>query len=232
MSLRDDRLLDITMLLGAGTPEWPGDTPFDCRWTCALARGASVNLSSITMSPHVGTHADAPLHVRDEWPAADALPLHAFVGPCRVVDVTGYQGVISCKQLALPELGDIPRLLLQTGCSVASHAFPRTWPVLSTDCVDALLRRGLLLLGVDAPSVDERESKSLDVHHHVFAGGAYILENLDLAAITPGDYELLALPMRLEGLDAAPVRAALRPLAAARSSSVDTARDSALTDSA
>ncbi len=210
MSSQDDRLLDISMLLGPTTPEWPGDTPFDCRWSSALTRGDSVNVSAITMSPHVGTHADAPLHVRDEWPAADALPLHAFAGPCHVVDVTGLQGVITYRQLGLPESGDIPRLLLQTGCSIASRSFPREWPVLSTGCVDMLLRRGLLLLGVDAPSVDARESKSLDVHHRVFAGGAYVLENLDLSAIAPGEYELLALPMRLEGLDAAPVRAALR----------------------
>lgn len=126
MPLRDDRLLDITILLGTGTPEWPGDTPYDCRWTSALAQGASVNLSSITMSPHVGTHADAPLHVRDEWPAADALPLHAFAGPCRVVDVSGHQGTIAYEQLALPERGHLPRLLLKTGCTIASHAFPRT----------------------------------------------------------------------------------------------------------
>ena len=223
MPLRDDRLLDITILLGTGTPEWPGDTPYDCRWTSALAQGASVNLSSITMSPHVGTHADAPLHVRDEWPAADALPLHAFAGPCRVVDVSGHQGTIAYEQLALPERGHLPRLLLKTGCTIASHAFPRTWPVLATDCVDALLRRGLLLLGVDAPSVDARESTSLDVHHRLFAGGAYILENLALSAIAPGEYELLALPMRLAGLDAAPVRAALRPLTPDRTPSLDAA---------
>lgn len=213
MSSHDDRLLDISILLGPGTPEWPGDTPFDCRWTSARTRGGSVNLSAITMSPHVGTHADAPLHVRDEWPAADALPLHAFAGPCRVVDVSDMQGTITLKQLGLPETGDIPRLLLQTGCSIVNRAFPRDWPVLSTGCVDALLRRGLLLLGVDAPSVDARESKSLDVHHRVFAGGAYVLENLELSAVAPGEYELLALPLRLQGLDAAPVRAALRRLA-------------------
>ncbi len=221
MSSHDDRLLDISMLLGPGTPEWPGDTPFDCRWTSALTRGGSVNLSSVTMSPHVGTHADAPLHVRDEWPAADALPLHAFAGPCRVVDVTGLQGTITFKQLGLPETGNIPRLLLQTGCSIANRVFPRDWPVLSTACVDTLLRRGLLLLGVDAPSVDDRESKSLDVHHRVFAGGAYVLENLELSAVAPGEYDLLALPLRLEGLDAAPVRAALRRRRAAAAAAID-----------
>ncbi len=208
----DDRLIDITMLLGPGTPEWPGDTPFECRWTCELVRGDSVNLSTISGSPHVGTHADAPLHVHDGWPTSEALPLHAFAGACLVVDVSDRKGVITYSQLALPESGAIPRLLLQTGCTIAGHTFPRGWPVLSTACVDALLQRGLVLLGVDAPSVDERESKALDVHHRVFTGGAYVLENLDLSAVAPGWYELLALPLRLQGLDAAPVRAALRAL--------------------
>lgn len=206
------RLHDISVMLRPGTPEWPGDTPFDCRWTSRIASGESVNLSCLEGSPHVGTHADAPMHVRDGWPASHLLPLHAFTGPCLVIDVSELQGVITLPQLDLPDEGAVPRLLLHTGRSIARGTFPADWPVLSTACVDALLRRGLLLLGVDAPSVDERESKALDVHHRVFAGGAYVLENLDLSAVEPGRYELLALPLRLHGLDAAPVRAALRPM--------------------
>jgi arylformamidase len=206
------RLQDISVLLRPGTPEWPGDTPFDCRWTSQIATGESVNLSAIEGSPHVGTHADAPMHVRDGWPASHVLPLHAFAGPCLVVDVSELEGVITMAQLDLPAEGAVERLLLHTGRSIAQGTFPKDWPVLSTSCVDALLRRGLILLGVDAPSVDERESKALDVHHRVFAGGAYVLENLDLSSVEPGPYELVALPLRLYGLDAAPVRAALRPL--------------------
>lgn len=211
----DDGFQDISVLLRHGTPEWPGDTAFDCRWTCRIADGASVNLSSVSGSPHVGTHADAPLHVHDGWPASDSLPLRPFAGSCVVVDVTGHVGSIEAVDLALSEGASLERLLLRTGRSVARGAFPGDWPVLSIACVDALLRRGLLLLGVDAPSVDARENRSLDVHHRVFAGGAYVLENLDLDAIAPGHYDLLALPLRLHGLDAAPVRAALRARPAA-----------------
>ena len=205
-------LHDISVVLRPGTPEWPGDTPFDCRWTCRIADGESVNLTAISGSPHVGTHADAPLHVRDGWAASHALPLDAFAGPCQVVDVSGRHGEISLPMLNLPDGEPVARLLLRTGRSIGDGSFPADWPVLTTACVDALLGRGLRLLGVDAPSVDARESKALEVHHRVFAGGAYLLENLDLSAVAPGRYELIALPLRLHGLDAAPVRAALRAL--------------------
>lgn len=208
----DGTLHDISILLRPGTPEWPGDTPYDCLWTARVAEGSSVNLSCISGSPHVGTHADAPLHVRDGWPASHQLPLDAFVGRCLVVDATSHDGPIHFAQLGLADDARVERLLLQTGRCIADGAFPRSWPVLSTQCVDVLLNRGLRLLGVDCPSVDDRESKSLDVHHRVFAGGAYVLENLDLSRVPPGAYELVALPLRIDGLDAAPVRAALRAL--------------------
>ena len=196
-------LLDISVPVTVGTPEWPGDTPFACGWPWRLRDGASVNLSAFTMSPHVGTHADAPLHVRDGAAGADALPLASFAGVAHVV---------SFDRLA--SLGEtrVERLLLRTGRSIAEGRFPASWPVLSLEQVRAFLARGLTVLGVDAPSVDERESKSLDVHHCLFDGGANILENLDLRAVPDGRYELLALPVKLAGLDAAPVRAALRPL--------------------
>ncbi len=206
----ESALHDISILLRRGTPEWPGDTPFDCRWTCRISDGASVNLSATEGSPHVGTHADAPLHVRDGWPASDALPLHPFVGPCLVADVRGCARTIELEQLGLPDDQSVERVLLMTGRTIADGAFPTAWPALSARCVDALVRRGLLLLAVDCPSVDDRESKTLDIHQRLFAGGAFVMENLDLRDVPPGRHDLVALPLRVEGLDAAPVRAALR----------------------
>ena len=206
-------LRDISVRLRPGTPEWPGDTPYECRWTARRSGGSSVNLSTLSGSPHVGTHADAPLHVADDGAGSEALPLHAFVGPCHVADVRGHEGPLALGALALPPSGAIPRLLLRTGRSIAAGTFPAAWPALAPATVTALLARGLLLLGVDCPSVDARESTALAVHHALFAGGAFVLENLDLDDVAPGPYELVALPLRVEGLDAAPVRAALRPRA-------------------
>lgn len=207
----NDGLIDISVLLREGIPEWPGDTPYSCRWTWERTRGDSVNVSAISGSPHLGTHADAPRHVENDWAGAHELPLDAFIGASLLVDLRDRNGLLGALDLGLPAAGITGgRLLLRTGRSVAGGSFPREWPSLTEDCVRALLARGLRLLGVDAPSVDARESTSLEVHHLLFDHGACILENLDLRDVAPGEYELLAAPLRLEGLDAAPVRALLR----------------------
>lgn len=207
------RLRDISITLSQGVPEWPGDTPYSCGWAGTIANGSSVNVSSVTSSPHVGTHADAPLHVRDGWPGSHELPLEAFYGPAIVIDVSGESGELSLDTVG-PLIGPagIERLLLRTGSSIAAGTFPDEWPTLSESCARALLGRGLRLLGVDAPSVDERESKSLPVHKMLFSDNACILENLDLRRTPPGVYELMAFPIKVMSLDAAPVRAILREL--------------------
>lgn len=208
-------LIDISILVDEFTPEWPGDTPWTCRWTWDMARGDSVNVSCINGSPHVGTHADAPFHVDPRWPASDALTLDAFAGPATVVDVSARRGPLDTSSLGIGVGDAVERLLLRTGHSIAAGLFPDAWPWLDDDTVRDLLDRGLRLLGVDAPSVDGRESTSLAVHRALFRGGAFVLENLDLRAVAPGNYHLTAFPLRFAGLDAAPVRAVLAPLDAA-----------------
>ena len=204
------RLRDISVTLATGTPEWPGDTPYSCGWTASISDGSTVNLSTMTASPHVGTHADAPVHVRDGWPGAHELPLEAFYGPAVVVDVTGAEGELSFPQIE-PAIAAhrLERLILKTSCGIAGGVFPEQWPTLSESCARTLLGLGLRLLGVDAPSVDAKESKSLAVHKMLFSGNAFILENLDLRRTPPGAYELMAFPIKVMALDAAPVRAVL-----------------------
>lgn len=176
-----------------------------------MADGASVNVSKWVTSPHLGTHADAPLHVSRDGLGADALPLPPFVGPARVVDVRGLSAEISLAQLtAAGWKPGTARLLLHTGQTTANGTFPGAWPALAEDCARALVADGLVLLGVDAPSVDGRESKSLSVHHALFGGRCYVLENLDLRDVMQGEYQLLAPPLKVGGGDAAPVRAFLR----------------------
>ncbi|HJR67387.1 MAG TPA: cyclase family protein [Gemmatimonadaceae bacterium] len=208
------RELDISIPMGSRTPEWPGDRPFACGWTMTLAAGGSVNLSAITTSPHVGTHADAPLHVHDGWLASHELPLSAFAGRAFVCSVDPAIDRVEIDHLtSLPSRGPVERLLLRTQCSVAGGSFPKRWPVLSVDAVRVLLGRGLVLLGVDTPSLDGLDSKTLDVHKALFSGGAFNLENLDLRSIADGVYELIAYPLLLADLDAAPVRAILKSYA-------------------
>ena len=204
------RLRDISISVSAGTPEWPGDIPWSCGWTATISNGASVNLSSVTSSPHVGTHADAPLHVRDGWPGSHELPLEAFYGVAIVIDISDMRGEIAFDQIQplLPASG-LERLLLKTGCTVAAGTFPEEWPTVSESCARTLLGLGLQLLGVDAPSVDARESKSLAVHKMLFAANAFIIENLDLRRTPVGPYELIAFPTKVMALDAAHLRAVL-----------------------
>src|SRR5688500_12995978 len=168
-----------------GTPEWPGDTPYSCGWTASIADGSSVNLSSMTTSPHVGTHADAPVHVRDGWPGAHELPLDAFYGPAVVIDATNVAGELGFAEIE-PMIASyrLERLLLKTGRSIAGGTFPDEWPTLSETCAQQLVGIGIRLVGTDAPSVDSKESKSLAVHKMLFSGNAFILENLDLRRIT------------------------------------------------
>ncbi len=209
----DSQLIDISVQMAVTTPEWPGDTPFTCGWIARRVDGSSVNLGEFTTSPHVGTHADAPLHVEDGWGASESLPVAAFVGAARVLDVQAWAGEISATQLEVLLGGNVPtRLLMVTGRSIVTGAFPEQWATLSVEAAQWLMQRGTILVGTDAPSVDERSSQTLPVHHALFGGGAYVLENLALRDVASGEYELLAAPLAVAGLDAAPVRALLRNL--------------------
>jgi len=206
-------MFDISVPFAPSTPPWPGDTPCSCGWAWSRAAGASVNVGKIETSPHVGTHADAPLHVADGAPGADALPLAPFIGAATVVDVRGRTGVLDLDALraaGCPE--GVERLILRTDHTVATGAFPNTWPTLTSAAAEALVRGGLRLLAVDCPSVDGRESTTLEVHHRLFDGGAYVLENLDLRAVPAGHYRLHAAPLKTGAFDAAPARALLTPL--------------------
>lgn len=207
----DGVLFDLSVPVHALTPVWPGESPFACTWSWAIARGDSVNVSTITTSPHAGTHADAPYHVDGAWGTAETLPLAAFSGPVSVVHASAGDGPLSLAGLGLDgPAGTHPRLLIRTGRSVADGAFPERWPWLGDDAVAALVDAGLVLLGTDAPSVDARDSRTLAVHRRLFGAGAVVLENLDLREVPAGRYHLDALPVRLAGVDAAPVRAVLR----------------------
>lgn len=207
-------MIDISIPLGAHTVPWPGDQPFHCGWTCEIARGDSVNLGTITSSFHVGTHADAPFHVHPAWPASEALVPSAFIGDAVVIDLP--EPLRAVEELSIDMLEPLlretfaPRLLLRTGATVASGTFPEDWPAIAPEAAAWLVARGMVLWGVDAPSVDRRHSKALLVHRALLGHGAFVLENLDLRAVHAGRYELIAPPVAVTGADAAPVRALLR----------------------
>lgn len=208
--MAEPRMIDISVMLSPGTPVWPGDTPFSCLWAWNMDAGSSVNVSAVTASPHAGTHADTPLHVTQGAAGSESLSLEAFRGPAVVMDVSGIDDEIQIDELDRRVGGiTVTRLLLKTGRSIASGAFPESWPRLSLECARELTRRGVVLIGLDCPSADDRDSTTLDVHHALLDYDVCLLENLDLRDVDPGEYVLDALPMKVAGLDAAPVRAVL-----------------------
>ena len=199
-------LHDISRPLSPATAEWPGDTPTSLKRLLSLSEGASVNLSTLTASVHNATHADAPLHYDDSGPAIDGLDLSLYIGPCLVIDVDGRDPITAdCFPQVLP-----PRVLLKTSAWPDSAAFPADFPVLGATVPGLLAVRGVRLIGVDVPSVDKPDSKTLPIHHALRGANILIIESLDLSRIAPGPYELIALPILIPGSDAAFVRAVLR----------------------
>jgi arylformamidase len=170
-----------------------------------------VNLSAITMSPHLGAHADAPLHYGVDAPDIAAVALEPYLGPCRVVHAIGRFPLVRPEHLAHASAGLPPRVLVRT-CLKAPTRWSFDFAAFAPETIAWLAAQGVRLVGIDAQSVDPADSKTLDSHQQLLAHDMRVLENLVLDAVPAGDYELIALPLRLAGLDASPVRAILRTL--------------------
>lgn len=194
-------------------PGWPGDTPFYLRRTWQMAPGVPVNVSALTASSHAGTHADAPLHYAADGRAIDAVALDPYLGPAEVVDGRGHDGLITRARI-LPQIRSAaPRLLIRTYERAPQDTWDSAFPGVEPALIDALAARGTILIGVDTPSLDPEASKTMAAHLAVRRHGLAILESLVLDAVPCGVYELIALPLKIAGGDAAPVRAVLRDLA-------------------
>lgn len=206
------RLWDISPAIGPGFPVFPGDTPFAQRWTWVLDGGCPVNVSEITLSPHTGAHTDAPLHYANDGAAMADVPLDAYLGPCRVVHALDSAPLVQPQHVADALTDPPPRVLIRTARRAAVGEWDAGFTALAPQTIDLLHARGVMLVGVDTPSLDPADSKSLASHQRVRAHRMAILEGLVLDDVPPGDYELIALPLKLAGCDASPVRAVLREL--------------------
>ena len=207
------RLWDISQPLHAGLPVWPGDTAFRADRTWLLDGDCPVNVSQVTLSTHAGTHADAPFHYDADGRTAEALDLDRYVGPCRVIDARHVHGRITPADVAVALAGAPPRVLFRTFERFDQTAWPTDFTTLDADLIEALADIGVRLVGGDGPSIDPEDSKDLPAHNAVCRRGLSILEGLVLDDVPVGDYEQIALPLPLVGLDASPVRAVLRALA-------------------
>ncbi|QWG24898.1 arylformamidase [Bradyrhizobium sediminis] len=203
-------LIDISPALRVGMGVFPGDAPFAVSQTFTIGPDCPANVASIAMSTHCGAHVDAPLHYDPAGASIDRLDLGDFIGPARVVDARGNDPLCYFEEIAAALDGAPPRLLFKLMDRGDQMAWPAGFRTLAPETVERLALRGTRLIGVDVPSVDPETSKDLPSHMVCRRHDIRIVENLVLAGVTPGDYELIALPLKLSGLDAAPVRAVLR----------------------
>ncbi len=200
-------MIDITRSIYTGVPVWPGDTPFNYELVASILEGAAVNVGKLTTTTHLGTHLDAPWHYLEHGGRLESVPLEVLMGPCRVVDVRG-QEALTAGFLQTVQLAE--RTLFYTGQPNRWDKFPRQFMHVLPEAAEYMARQGVRLYGTDGPSVDPMESKDLPGHKAFAKAGIFILEGLALDGVLPGTYELIALPLRLEGIDASPVRAVLR----------------------
>jgi arylformamidase len=208
------RLYDITPPITPALSVWPGDTPPSREILCDLARGDTVALSTLRSTVHLGAHADGPNHYGLGAPGIGERPLHHYLGPCQVIDTTVSRGQRLTLSHLLTPISDItaPRILLRTGTFPDPTRWNSDFAALSVALIDSLAAKGVITIGIDTPSVDLQDSKDLPAHKSILRHDIAILEGLDLSNVPPGPYELIALPLRLVGYDASPVRAVLRGL--------------------
>ena len=198
-------VIDISPTLHPGIAVWPGDVGFSREVACSISEGANIDLSAIRTTVHVGAHTDAPNHYHLDGVGIDERSLELYYGPVEVLAVDVGRGE------RIPPVGAVraPRVLFKTGTFPDPDAFNRDFAALSVELVEDLARQGVRLVGLDTPSVDPFSSKALEAHQAIYNNDMAILEGVVLDHVEPGLYTLIALPLKLAGADASPVRAAL-----------------------
>ncbi|HET7558813.1 MAG TPA: cyclase family protein [Limnochordia bacterium] len=209
------RWIDCSLNVSERVPTWPGDTPFKHWPTSVMQKGDEANNSSLLGGVHFATHLDAPNHFVDAGITVEQLALDTLIGQCTVIDLTHVQGRIEAADLA----GRIPagtiRLLVKTANErfIGDGRFHPDYIAFSPDGMQAVVDAGVKLLGIDYASIGPY-TKENGVVHRLFLGqpGAIAVENVDLRAVAAGDYQLICLPLKLEGASGAPCRVVLGPL--------------------
>jgi arylformamidase len=202
------KIYDISPPLTPSIAVWPGDVPFSREVACAIADGSNIDLSSVRTTVHVGAHTDAPSHYAATGASIADRPLDRYVGTCQVVTVTvGRGGRIRPSDVPMPLAA--PRILFRTGTYPDPNAWNGDFAALSAQLVDMCADHGVVLVGIDTPSIDPADDKALESHTAVFRRDLAILEGIVLDDVADGLYTLVALPLRIPGADASPVRAVL-----------------------
>lgn len=202
------RLLDISPPITPKIGVFPGDTPFSAEYLLRIADGANIDLSTIRTTVHLGAHADGPSHYRRGGPGIGERPLGRYYGPCEVVCVEVARGA-RVKPAHFPNPPRAPRVLVRTGTFPDPNQWNSDFAALSPELVHWLADHGVVLVGIDTPSIDPQDSKALESHTAVADRDLAVLEGLVLGAVDVGLYTLSAFPLNMPGADASPVRAVL-----------------------
>ena len=204
-------IYDISPLISERLAVWPGDTPPTREVLLDLKRGDNITLSTLRATVHLGAHADAPSHYGRDAASIDARDLDLYLGACQVVGARARpRGRVAIDDLAAAITA--PRVLIRTGTYPDPNTFRDDFAALEPALVERLARGGVRLVGIDTPSVDLFDSNDLPSHQMLLKHDLAVLEGLVLDGVPDGVYELIALPLRLAGFDAGPVRAILRSL--------------------
>ncbi|WP_291842409.1 arylformamidase [Maricaulis sp.] len=206
------KLWDISQTLRPDLPVWPGDTAFSCETVWTIGPDCPVKVSRLTLSTHSGAHADAPSHYDPAGVDIAGAGLDVYVGTCVLVTASGTGPHVRPDDLDWSAIEGETRVLIRTCKTFPHDAWDSDFRALHADTIDRLAACGCRLIGVDAASLDPETSKSMDAHHAVRRHDMRILEGLVLDGVPDGPYELIALPLKIAGADAAPVRAVLREL--------------------
>ncbi|GAA0692431.1 kynurenine formamidase KynB [Marinobacterium maritimum] len=207
-----NRIWDISQTLRSGIPVWPGDTEYRAEKHWELDGHCPVNVGAIELSTHTGTHADAPLHYDLAGKSIAEVDLESYIGPCVLIDATAASGLV-CPEHIVDQLPPrVERVLLRTMASFSHERWVSDFTAIDAATIELLASRGTRLVGVDSPSLDPEDSKTLNAHRAVQRHAMAILEGLVLDGVPAGPYELIAPPLKLENMDASPVRALLRSI--------------------
>jgi arylformamidase len=205
------RIIDVSRPIFTGMAIYPRNPPVSVTPAKSIARGDSSNVSLLTLGSHTGTHVDAPLHMDESGAGVDQVSLDAMIGPAFVVHVPDDVRAIGVAELA-PRIGEHKRILLRTRNSerfAATGAFEEDFSYLTPEGAAFLVDHGVVLVGIDALSVEQYHAGHHRAHDNLLRAGVAVIEGLALERVPEGEYEIVCLPLRLRGCDGAPARVVL-----------------------
>lgn len=204
------RIWDLTQTIHPELEAWPGEPKFSKHESATISDQCPVNVGVYTLSAHTGTHADSPYHYDSEGLDIASCDLNTFIGKCQLVDVTQSTGIVTMADIHHVEWKCTERILFRTYAQFPHNQWNENFTAIHPDVIAYIANLGCKLIGTDAASVDPQTSKKLDAHMAVRTHDLRILEGLVLEHIPEGVYELIALPLKIEGGDGSPLRAVLR----------------------